>query len=263
MTTTRLEADTMTETTNWTALTPPQVDEILAAASLDAEKAQLRIAHALESIHRYVGDAQEVWYVGRQRRTRWAMSHTAVVEAARAGAPDATDTYAAKYQLPGALERFDDATSAFKAASATIEAGNEEFSRRGGWSRFFLVTGGHIHSSMNCSTCNKNGALTSFGWLPSLSGLTEADAVKEHGAILCTVCFPSAPVEWTNQHELDAAAKAASQCPGAGTWDWEKAAKDAGKKPQYGRRYQTCPHCNQLISITSRGKLRAHKPKAG
>jgi exonuclease VII small subunit len=31
-----------------------------------------------------------------------------------------------------------------------------------------------------------------------LSGLTEADAVEEYGEILCSICYPSAPVEWTN-----------------------------------------------------------------
>lgn len=65
------------------------------------------------------------------------------------------------------------------------------------WSRFFLVqnNNGHIHSSMGCHTCKMT---TSFSWLPTVSGLTEKDAVEEFGAILCTACFPSAPVEWTN-----------------------------------------------------------------
>lgn len=65
------------------------------------------------------------------------------------------------------------------------------------WSRFFIVknNNGHIHSSMNCSTCFHD---TQFGWLPSLSGLTEAEAVADQGSILCTICYPSAPVEWTN-----------------------------------------------------------------
>jgi hypothetical protein len=63
-----------------------------------------------------------------------------------------------------------------------------------GWSRFFLVTSsrGHIHSSMGCSTCRPT---TTYGWLPGLSGLTETDAVAEHGPALCSVCFPTAPVE--------------------------------------------------------------------
>lgn len=83
------------------------------------------------------------------------------------------------------------------------------------WSRFFLVlnTNGHIHSSTSCSTCRYD---TNFAWLPELSGLTEAEAVDGHGPILCSVCFPSAPVEWTNgvskavaaDREAKAAAKA-------------------------------------------------------
>ena len=65
-----------------------------------------------------------------------------------------------------------------------------------GWSRFFVVTSsqGHIHSSMTCSSCYRT---TTYGWLPELSGDSEAEAVATHGPALCTVCFPSAPVEDT------------------------------------------------------------------
>lgn len=65
------------------------------------------------------------------------------------------------------------------------------------WSRFFIVrnSGGHIHSSMECSTCFPT---TRFGWLPALSGLTEKDAVEAEGEILCSICFPSAPSSWTS-----------------------------------------------------------------
>lgn len=63
-----------------------------------------------------------------------------------------------------------------------------------GWSRFFLVTSsnGHVHSSMHCSTCRPT---TTYGWLPELSGSTEAEAVADLGSNLCSVCFPTAPVE--------------------------------------------------------------------
>jgi hypothetical protein len=73
-----------------------------------------------------------------------------------------------------------------------------------GWSRFFLVTSspGHVHSSMHCSTCYPT---TTFGWLPELSGQTEAEAVEELGPTLCTVCFPSAPVGWTSGKKITAA----------------------------------------------------------
>jgi hypothetical protein len=86
------------------------------------------------------------------------------------------------------------AEAEYDEAKAAFDAANEKY---GGWSRFFLVqnTNGHIHSSMHCSTCYST---TPFGWLPDLSGLTEAEAVEEWGGILCSVCFPSAPVDWTN-----------------------------------------------------------------
>jgi hypothetical protein len=79
-----------------------------------------------------------------------------------------------------------------------------------GWSRFFLVTSsvGHIHSSMCCSTCRPT---TTYGWLPSLSGKSEEEAVEAHGPALCSVCFPSAPVEWVGGKITKAqAAKAAA-----------------------------------------------------
>jgi hypothetical protein len=78
-----------------------------------------------------------------------------------------------------------------------------------GWSRFFDVAGGHIHSTRSCSSCNKRGKITQFGWVPELSGLTEAEAVEMLGSRLCTVCFPSAPVEWSNHYEVLKAEKLA------------------------------------------------------
>lgn len=64
------------------------------------------------------------------------------------------------------------------------------------WSRFFLVTSsaGHVHSSMNCHTCKQT---TTYGWLPALSGKSEEEAVAALGTVLCSVCFPSAPVAHT------------------------------------------------------------------
>ena len=118
------------------------------------------------------------------------------------------------------------------------------------WSRFFLVTssaGGHIHSSTSCSTCRLH---TTFGWLPSLSGLTEADAVAEHGAILCTVCYPSAPVEWTQGIEKPVDP---DQCPGSGT------ARPGSEGIRYTVPRAVCTHCRTTQSVTSTGKLRKHK----
>lgn len=66
------------------------------------------------------------------------------------------------------------------------------------WSRAFLVVTngqGHVHSSMDCSTCNKMGKATRFSWMPEWSGSEEAAIVEAAGERACTVCYPSAPVE--------------------------------------------------------------------
>lgn len=80
---------------------------------------------------------------------------------------------------------------------ATISECNADWRAHGCWSRFYLVTNanGHIHSSVNCSTCYDS---TQYAWLTHLSALTEEEAVKAEGEVLCTICFPSAPVAWTN-----------------------------------------------------------------
>lgn len=90
------------------------------------------------------------------------------------------------------------------------------------WARFFLVRNGngHVHSSLHCTTCYPT---TEYGWLPELSGRTEADAVAEFGEKMCTVCFPSAPANpaYHGPGRRDAEAIAARQA--------EKAARQATK----------------------------------
>jgi hypothetical protein len=58
-----------------------------------------------------------------------------------------------------------------------------------GWTRFFLVK--HIHRSEYCSSFRPT---TRVGWLPEVSGLTEAEAVAQYDETLCTKCFTTAPV---------------------------------------------------------------------
>lgn len=116
------------------------------------------------------------------------------------------------------------------------------------WNRFFLVTNadGHIHRSMHCSTCRMT---TGFAWLPALSGLTEADAVAAHGPHLCTVCFPTAPVEWTRGEEKPVDP---DRCAGSGTYH------DSSGLNYYSPRAR-CNHCRKTVSVTSTGKIRNHK----
>lgn len=126
-----------------------------------------------------------------------------------------------------------------------------EFARRP-WTRFYLVdnNGGHIHSSMGCQTCNKRGRATRFGWLPLLSGQTEAEAVAAHGAILCTVCYPSAPLAWTDRRDD-------SVCTGTGKF-FNRDLPHRGPH-FYSGNWATCEDCGEQVTMVKSGKIRKHK----
>lgn len=96
-------------------------------------------------------------------------------------------------------------------------------------------------------------ATTKVGWLPEVSGLTEAEAVAEYGAILCTICFPSAPVEWTRGKEDP------NVCPGSGlTYDETKL---TGRERMHYSPRGTCKGCGENVGISRLGTVRKHKVK--
>lgn len=75
---------------------------------------------------------------------------------------------------------------------AEAEPFEAEFARRGGWSRYFLVTNsnGHVHRGMDCGTCFPS---TQYAWLVELADCDEDAMITEFGEKACTVCFPTAP----------------------------------------------------------------------
>lgn len=184
----------------------PMSNHIALALSTDTALADLynqatarrdRIASYFGSLFRMAG--ADFYYRGRQRvtdMTRPEAEAKCRAIAAEHG-PDASDyTLLGSWNL-GQLRRSLEGLDATRAELVRIEAEMaplEAVFAEHRWSRFFLVTSsaGHIHSSMSCSTCRPT---TAYGWLPSLSGKSEADAVAEHGPALCSTCFASAPVE--------------------------------------------------------------------
>ena len=64
------------------------------------------------------------------------------------------------------------------------------------WTRAFLVPGGHVHSNMDCFTCNKGEDPTKFVWLPQYSGSDENQIIEDAGERACSAscCYPNAPV---------------------------------------------------------------------
>lgn len=128
-----------------------------------------------------------------------------------------------------------------------------------GWARFFLVTSsaGHVHSSMSCSTCRPT---TVYGWLPNLSGRGEKEAVDELGPALCSVCFPSAPVEW--QGGTLSTGQAADILAGRPVRQRQQKTYCAGsgQVPSATRgRYGSCASCGGTFATTQYGVMRKHE----
>ena len=137
--------------------------------------------------------------------------------------------------------------------SNRAEAGrlDDIWEANGGWSRFFLVdaNNGHIHRDVSHRRCSRTPT-TRHGWHPELSALTEADAVAALGPRLCTLCFPSAPLEWTLGPEKPPRCEGSGKSPVPGT----------ANDPRRHSRYGECTGCHTNQTITSSGAIRAHKP---
>lgn len=139
-----------------TTATPVEIDTELARLNIEAERARCELHALTQQAHRL---AQ---YGG-----------TAHLEALRV--------------------RIDTARATIIAYEAAGEPLEEEYRRRGGWTRAWLVTntGGHVHRTTACRTCYPT---TRFAWLTQFSGRTEEEIVDEAGAAACTECYPNAPV---------------------------------------------------------------------
>lgn len=211
----------MTTTTNTTFAR--ETDEKLAELYATCAKHDQRGQQFAASILRHAG--ARYYYRGRRRVTDMKLGEAlGIVKAELAKLKARRAEFAGSDENPwidyagGTIQPYDQdaaqrALDGLATEAAALEQAQAEMAelnkRYTGWSRFFLVTSsaGHIHSSMSCATCRPT---TTYGWLPELSGKTEKDAVDAHGAALCSVCFPSAPVEWVGGKITKAAAARAA-----------------------------------------------------
>lgn len=289
-------------TTTTTILTlARETDEKLAELYVERQRLHQKVASAEASLLRLAGATY--YYRGRRRVTDMEPREAVIIVRDRLGElarwadahtywdGDYKGVHWGGYDGPLAPHEQRSAADALSARDRALDdltenaAASEELEdiwREHQWSRFFLVTSsiGHIHSSMYCSTCRPT---TTFGWLPHLSGHGEREAVELHGPALCTVCFPSAPLEWTAERITKARAAQAAHdgtdktplappkakpaeevCEGSGRNVYDGG--DYGPKDNYAanRFYRSahCPACRQSVSVTSTGKLRKHKPAA-
>ncbi|WP_327359775.1 hypothetical protein [Streptomyces sp. NBC_01304] len=225
-----------------TAMTPPDIDTLLAALELYMATHDTAAERAIDSLHRALGE--------RKQATSWNPWPTSDEEAEQ----KARTLYEAntlrswdQKTLSATLDRLDGARRKLAASKAPMARINSEFVRRGEWSRFLIVVanGGHIHSSRGCQSIRPT---TQTAWIPDMSGRTEADCVAEHGPHLCTICYPSAPLEWTVGEPKP------EGCPGTDE-------KPEGKiRRTYSGNWAACPSCGDTRKLKTNGRLPRHQP---
>jgi hypothetical protein len=114
------------------------------------------------------------------------------------------------------------------------------------WTRAFLVlaSNGHVHSSMDCSTCFST---TRYNWLVQYSNDDENTIVEDAGQDACTVCYPSAPADVLNRPSrivtADKVAKAQA-----------KAERDAKKVARIAKEKANAPTASGEFLIYKEGK---------
>ena len=97
------------------------------------------------------------------------------------------------------------------------------------WTRAFLVinSNGHVHSSMDCSTCFPT---TRYQWLIQYSNDDEKTIVEDAGKDACTICYPSAPADVLNRPSRIVTADKIAKAAAKAERDAKKAARIAKEK---------------------------------
>ncbi|MEX5258010.1 hypothetical protein [Kocuria arenosa] len=176
----------------------PELREARAAhdtemAKLMGEKADkmFRRDRTLVELRHHIGERQQ-YYRGRGT---WTLSPEEVLEKAQAKV-EAKDF---RWQdSEAALGRYDGYVAEIEEVQGRI-APMKAVYEQNPWNRAFLATSvnGHVHTSTNCSTCNKMGKPTEFEWRPEYSGAGNQEIIDDAGYRACTTCVPGAPVEAT------------------------------------------------------------------
>jgi len=227
-----------------TTATPVEIDTELARLHGDIAEARKRLDGALDVIHEYVGDR-------KRGRAAYKLDHgTATMQASKRidKAHAEEDKFYTHGEAERAIGRATDMHDVIAALETKCEQIDMEYASRP-WSRFISVEDGHVHSGTRCAKGTIR-VTTKIGWHPELSGTTEADAVAKLGPMLCTHCFPTAPVEWT----IGTAKKKVTDgyCDGQGE-------QGINLDMSYVTPRGNCPKCKQGTGISRTGKVLKHK----
>jgi hypothetical protein len=196
---------------NLTTATPAEIDARLAALYYAEGALQGKVDAAMAAIHRGLGERLTVTGRGAARVESWPTSDA---DAIAAMFEKGDELIGMMRPASAILAKHTEAAAALEANQAEQSPMHAEYRRRGGWTRFFEVAGGHIHREQNCPTLHRGKQRTRLGWLIDMSGTDETQAIAELAAgahILCSVCIPGAPVGAAPAPRKTAAERAAER----------------------------------------------------
>lgn len=201
-----------------------EADRVLNELHYEAARKSQRVGYAADSLRRLV-DRETGW--GRDRE--WGKTLVqAIAEVTELAATD--ETYIGR-NAQSALDKLAEARAERDAADEAVKAQSALWAQHGRWMRYSVVPGGHIHT--NWRDCHTLRPSTTVLWAYQASGDTVDEAIEVYGTVLCTHCFPDAPVANCGGKTLTDAngnvlTKAEAQAI-KDAKDAEKAAKQAAK----------------------------------
>lgn len=244
---------------NLATATPVEIDTVIAELEEQAWKQASLAADALRTLHYAVGDRLT-------GRTSWKMSDDQAIQRAQLLLDDPRPGFV-KFggsnddKVQKSLDTITRAAVERSALYREINIHEEEFRRRGGWSRFHQLrstANARLHASRFCSGLHRSNP-GDLGWHPELSGKSEAEAVTELGPVMCSKCFRSAPTEW--KQDPASLRVDPDACPGEGQDPVEGTLK---RHSNYSgvKYYGDCPACPaEGVLLRSGNKLPKHKQK--
>lgn len=216
---------------NLTTATPVEIDTVLfplRAERYYQHEAAVRLRHTL---------AKTIWPAEyKERYERYLRNHESKVYPLDL-------RFRGERQVISHVERLNETMEKFDAANKAIEPLEAEYDRRGGWTRFLLVSAGHIHFEHHCGSIRPT---TQVAWLIEASGSDADKVVAKYNYTACTKCFPNAPV--LSDKPLDP-----NVCTGSG-----QGVKDVNGSLRLYRRWGACNVCGTSVSATSLGNARKH-----
>jgi hypothetical protein len=173
--------------TDLTKASPPEIDADLFLLLQEEYRCRDALTSTMEALHQQLDTKPPVTW--QNRYPSWNLSDAELLDQAR--------TQTLTPRAAKLLAAYDATQEKLAEVAVSRLPFDDEFHRRGGWARAYLVDNadGHLHKSMGCSTCNNGFFMTRFYWITEVSGQDEAQIVEAAGEKACTTCYPSAPVD--------------------------------------------------------------------